>query len=189
MVRRPEDRPDALERVVESWAADVSTSEAARLRSRTRSLRRQAAEDTDLESALSDLAEAGTPLTVVLVDGSRVAAVIGRVGGGLAEAWPADGGVMVVRIESLVGIEAVPGGRLPWPAGSRRRDASPVDLAVVLADAADSEPNVRLLLRDGRWATGDLLLVAQDFLILRAGRDSYVPLDAVLAARLPASES
>ena len=167
---------------LERWAAEARVDEAARGRSRERWLRRQAEEEGTVAGVLSDLAEAGAPVTLHTRSGGRHGGAVRAVGADFVALGP-DGGrgsEAVVALRAIASVRTLPGVR--GVVGDRRPVAT-LQLADVVAGLAAEREPVRIVTDDGEAIAGVVRSVGRDVAVVRGDPPGtgYVPLDAISA--------
>lgn len=167
---------------LERWAAEGRVDEAARVRSRERSLRRQAEEESTLAGVLADLLEAGTQVLVHTRSGGRHAGAVRAVGLDFVALGPDvdQGRDVLIALGSVASVRTRPGS--PGVIGDRGA-AGTMRLADVVAGVAGERELVRLVTVDGEAVVGTVRSVGQDLAIVRGAgatqTTAYVPLDAI----------
>lgn len=177
--------PGAWTARLERWAAEARVDEAARARSRERSLRRQAEEGATLAGVLADLAEGAGSVRVQLRGGRGVAGIVRAVGDDVVVLEPvgAGAGPAVVALSALTAVRAGPGTRAVT---GDRRVGSGLRLIDVVAELAAEREQVRVLTVDGEAVPGRLRSLGRDVVAVSAdpgaaGGAAYVPLAALAA--------
>jgi hypothetical protein len=129
---------DDLTRLV----GDVRATDAARARSRERSLRQQATEDATLEGVLADLADEGADVTIRLRSGASASGRIVALGADFFVLRSDPGGLAaVVSRPALSSVRRRPGDRGPDTTGDQGRSHA-ASLAAYLAGLAPEHPRV-----------------------------------------------
>jgi hypothetical protein len=178
----PLGRGDGLAGRLERWAAEARVDEAARARSRERSLRAQAEEEGSLAGVLADLGEAGAAVTVATGAGGRHRGTVRSVGVDFVALAPGagPGAEVVVALAAVTAVRTGPGARRV--VGDRRVDAGLRLLDVIVGLAAERE-RLRVVTAGGEAATGVLVSVGRDLAVVRGTGDppavAYLPLDAI----------
>jgi hypothetical protein len=162
------------------WSAGQRADDAARSRSRERSLREQAVSSATWSGALLDLAEARSAVTVS-VGSARLSGTLEAVGADFC-VLRAGRRPVLVRLARLVTVW--PEARAPRhpPAGSRFPSLE-LSMAAALSMLAEDRVPVTLRLTGDQFVSGDLVAVGEDIVTLRepegARRSALVPLEAV----------
>ena len=170
-----------------NWSASERTGQAARSRSRTRSLAAQAASTSTWEGMLVELAERGGPVTVSVGGGHLSGQLVG-VGRDFCVLEQAGGWPVLVasaRIDAASPAQGAAGGPGLVPAGDRH---PPVELTMSSALAGLADERAPVTVRSGAATVeGDLVAVGEDVLTISTGparQMTHVPLGSVSWCRL-----
>jgi hypothetical protein len=168
------------------WAADERSAAAAANRSRTRSLQEQAASSATWAGILLDLAEQGTPVSVV-VAGRRRSGRIACVGRDFCVIDSGPGQTALIRVAAMEELRPDSDSVAGAPAGDRE-SALDLSLVTVLSLLAEDRSSVGLVTSAGLETTGHLIAAGEDVLTVRTDpptrRLVYVPLGAVAVCEL-----
>jgi hypothetical protein len=179
---------DAVDRLLAdlaAWQAGQRTEDAARARSRERSLRLQAEEDATLAGLLLDAAERAEPVVVMTQGGRTHRGLVVNVGADFVAVRGVSGGRL-----AFVALAAVGAVRAGGPTATGARPPGATRLVDVLARLVDDHPRVQIVTA-GEVLNGDLVAVGHDVATLRLDNAepplAYVALASVSEVSLPES--
>lgn len=187
-----DDQTDALVELdgdeLERWVAELRSQDAARSRSRTAWLRRQAAEDGSFVGTLLEAHEARRTLVIDTMAGNHHRGRIRLVGRDVCVVRADRGGDVVVVLDAIRSLR-VPETR--EPVVGERRPVGRVTLHEVLAALVEQRPRVAVTSRGSTEPLrGELVVVGTDVVGLRLegrGGLAYLPLTSL--AELSVAES
>lgn len=159
------------------WDADERAADAARSRSRERSLRTQLEEAATFVGALVDLAEAATPVTVQTERGRVHRGVLGVVGADFVLLRDGDAHLTAVALAAVASVRP----NAPAKAATGARPGGSITFVQFLARCAESRPRVRLVAA-GEPVNGELLTVGENVVTVRGDGETpiaYVPAGSV----------
>jgi hypothetical protein len=162
---------DDLTRLV----GDVRATDAARARSRERSLRQQATEDATLEGLLADLADEGAEVSVRLRSGASASGhIVGLGSDFFVLEGDAVGPAVVVSRPAVSSVRRRPGDRGPDTTGDQAR-AQAVSLTAYLAGLAPEHPRLAAIVSgESRPVVGELRSAGRDVLTVVVDGDPPV---------------
>ena len=148
------------------WSAQERAADAARSRTRERSLREQAAATATWAGALVDLAENGSRV-VLLVGAGRLTGTIEAVGPDFCVLVLAGGRPVLVNLARIAAVltEATRG---KAPAAGSRLPAVDLSLAAALSLLAEERAPVHVAAAAGHQVSGDLVGMGEDVLTIRS---------------------
>jgi hypothetical protein len=163
-----------------AWSAEQRGDDAARSRSRERSLRRQAAESATWAGTLVDLAESGAPVVVQVAGGRSHRGVIVGVGPDYVAVQAEGVTLTLIDLAGVASVRSLRSGSTSAAGGSR--PPHPRTMMQALAVCAEERPRVRVVAA-GETVTGELIGVGGDVLSVRLDADpptvAYVPAASV----------
>ena len=180
---------DELVAAFARWAADQRVVAAAGDRARERSLREQARSSATWTGVLVDLAEQGSPVTVMVAGQRRCGRLVG-VGRDFCVLEPDQGRTALIALPQVTELwpDRPAGWALSEPPGGDRSPAIDLPLMAALALLAEDRSPVGVFSTGGLETAGDLVAAGDDVLTLRTGtpvrRLVYVPLRAVAVCEL-----
>lgn len=148
------------------WSSDEKAAEAARSRTRERSLREQAATAATWTGALVDLAE-NRSRVVLLVGAGRLTGTLEAIGADFCVLAATAGRPVLVNLARVAAaLTEAPRGR--DPVSGSRLPTLELSLAAALSVLAEERAPVQVAVGDGHQVTGDLVGVGEDVLTLRS---------------------
>lgn len=170
------------------WAGELAADDAARARSRTHWLARQAAEEGTFAGALADLAERARPVVLVLRNGRTHQGVLTAIGADFCALRTPSGREVLVRTDALAAVRTAPGEAITVGDRTLVHDLRFVDALARLAEHRASmwvgSHGIAEPLR------GELRAAGRDLLVLRlegTGATAYVALESVAEISLTES--
>lgn len=147
------------------WSADERATEAARSRTRERSLREQAAAAATWMGALVDLAESDSRVALMVGTG-RLTGTIEAVGPDFCVLVLSGGRPVLVQLSRIAAV-APEAQRAKGPASGSRLPTVELSLAAAMSLLAEERSPVQVAVTGGHQVSGDLVGVGEDVITVR----------------------